>query len=131
MRRMCVWIVAAAMFVVGVTGCSSASRSAAAAGNAAPARAGVRVHVENNNYADMNIFVVDGGMRMRVGFVPGHSTADLQLRRPVPTGLPMRIIGVPIGGGGVATSEPLTLFGGESVTFMVQPQLAMSFAMVR
>jgi uncharacterized lipoprotein len=125
------WVVAAVVLVVGVSGCSSASQSAAAAGNAAPARAAVRLHVENNNYADMNIFVVDGGMHIRVGLVPGHSTADLPLRRPVPTGLPVRIVGVAIGGGGTATSDPLTLFGGESVTFMVQPQLTMSFATVR
>jgi hypothetical protein len=132
MKSMRTLALAATVFAAVVTtACSRATRSADIASEIAPVGSAVRLHVNNNHFADMNVFVIDGGMRTRVGFVPGESAADLPLDRWYRPGTPMRLVASPIGGGGVAASDPVTLFGGETVTFTIQPDLVTSYASVR
>jgi hypothetical protein len=124
-------LAATVLVAAATTGCSRAMRSTDTTSEIAPVGDAVRLRVTNNNFADMNIFVIDGGMRTRVGFVQGESTADLPLGRWYRPGTPMRLVATPVGGAGVAASDPMTLFGGETVTFTIQPDLVTSYASVR
>jgi hypothetical protein len=131
MNRMRVSVLVMTALMIGVIGCSRAMQSAGPAGDVASVDDAVRLRVTNNNFADMDVFVIQGGMQMRLGFVPGESAVSFALPHAVRSGAPVRIVAVPIGGQGFASSDPLTIFGGETVTFTIQPELALSFAMVR
>jgi hypothetical protein len=132
MRRTQTWALAAAVLVAGAAGCSRAAQSADAAGTVAPQRARAQLLVENSNLADLHVFVVSsGGSPMRIGFVAGESTAHFTLDGSYATGNPVSIVAVPVAGMGAARSDPLAIFGGETVTFRVQPELGLSYATVR
>lgn len=40
------------------------------------------VRVENQGFSDMVIYAVDGGQRVRLGLVTGHSTKALPIPQP-------------------------------------------------
>src|SRR5207249_10022322 len=73
----------------------------AAKPGSAPPRAETAVKVQNQNYLDMDVFVVRGGQRIRLGLVTGLST-HLFMFRPevVGTGTDLQFEFHPIGGRG-------------------------------
>src|SRR5438445_7484988 len=46
-----------------------------------------RVRVENQNLADMTIYVYQGSQRIRIGRVSGNSTADLVIPKSIVSGV--------------------------------------------
>jgi hypothetical protein len=99
---------------------------------AAPVASGATVVVQNDNFADMDVFVVrDGDVLTRLGTVTGVSSARFSVDPSLfPTGT-LALVARPIGGSGVARSGPVLVNAGQIVTFMIEPDLHASTASVR
>ena len=113
-------------------GCGCGSTTAGMGTALAPVAGGVTVVVQNQNFADVDVFVVrDGAVVTRLGMVNGESTARFPIDPSLfPTGS-LSLVARPIGGSGVARSGPVLVNGGQTVTFTIQPELAASMATVR
>jgi hypothetical protein len=104
-----------------VAGCSKPAESSP--GGAAPDPQTTELEVVNRSSADMDIYVVRGGQRVRLGFAPGNETTRFALHpaQVAGTGLvhfqasPITGLGRPIG------SEPVMLRLGDVVTLNIPP----------
>ena len=87
--------------------------------------------VENDYRNDVDVYAVYDGTSTRLGMVVAHEkgTFDLSSSRYVSGDL--QIVARPIGGGGLASSGPVTVQGGDRIAFTVAPVLAQSSVMVR
>lgn len=96
------------------------------AGSAAPSPgppANVLVIVTNRSNWDMDVFLVRGGGRSRIGLAPGNQTTRYSLTpAQYVGGSQIRILAVPIVSGRAVTSEPLTLTRGNAITLDIPPQ---------
>src|SRR5215831_13896398 len=63
-----------------------------------PSRDPIPVHVRNENFLDMNIAVVAGGISRRLGQVTGNSVGDFTVAYSVANGQSVVITATPIGG---------------------------------
>jgi hypothetical protein len=90
----------------------------------------IPVHVRNENYLDMNVFVVAGGMPRRLGQVTGNSAADFTIAWSVAYGQPISLTAVPIGGMGSVNSGALSVGPGQVVDFKIGSVLRQSMATV-
>jgi len=87
--------------------------------------------VRNDNFADMNVYVLRGGVALqRLGMVTGGTSAAFPLPGSLFPNGTLQLVGRLIGGGGTVRSDAV-LAPGQTVTFMVQPNLAASAAFVR
>jgi len=86
------------------------------------------VRVTNNNWADMNVFVVRNGMRTRLGTVTSLKTTTFRVpSSTLPRGVTqVRIIADPIGSSRGYISEELPLYPGQEVAMTVQSVIHMS-----
>jgi hypothetical protein len=85
--------------------------------------AAATVEVQNQGFADMTIYVLSQGARVRLGLAVGHSTS----RFPIPAyllrgGRPVRFLADPIGGSGEPVSEEISVDPGETVDLTIPPQ---------
>jgi hypothetical protein len=87
-----------------------------------PPRAETAVKVENQNYLDMNVFVVRGGQRIRLGMVTGLSTQIFVLRPEiVGNANELQFEVHPIGGRGNPRSETITVQPGDVIELTIPP----------
>ena len=87
-----------------------------------PPRAETAVRVNNQNYLDMNVFVVRGGQRMRLGTVVGLSTQIFMLRpEVVGNANELQFEVHPIGGRGNPRTETITVHPGDVVELTIPP----------
>ena len=92
---------------------------------------GAMLVVRNDNFADMDVYVLRGGVALqRLGMVTGGSTAAFPRPESLFPDGTLRLVGRLIGGGGTIRSDALVVAPGQTVTFMVQPYLAASAATV-
>ena len=84
-----------------------------------PARDPVPVHVRNQNFLDMNVFVNVGGMARRLGMVTGNSEADFTIPWSVAYAQPISLTAVPIGGSGRVNTGSFNVGDGEMVDFLI------------
>ncbi|HET9984470.1 MAG TPA: hypothetical protein VFQ38_12810 [Longimicrobiales bacterium] len=92
----------------------------------------VTVAVHNNAFNDVDIYAVGpSGTVDWVGMVTGNSSATLTLRSLAYTAGPLRLLARPIGGRGLARTDPLLVHPGATVDFTVQNNLRLSTAVVR
>ncbi len=80
------------------------------------------VVVDNRSILDMNIYIIRGGQRIRLGTANGLSRTSLK----VPTGIvsgstPVRFLADPIGSTRTPVSEEITVNEGDEVTLMLPP----------
>lgn len=81
------------------------------------------VQVQNQGFADMVVYAVSGGQRIRLGLATGHSTKTFAIPRTLVRGAgPIRFLADPIGGNRTPVSEELTVQPGEVVTLTIPPQ---------
>ena len=81
------------------------------------------VQVQNQGFADMVVYAVSGGQRIRLGLATGHSTKTFVIPRTLVRGAgPIRFLADPIGGNRTPVSEELTVQPGEVVTLTIPPQ---------
>jgi hypothetical protein len=97
----------------------------------APAPRAIRLTVVNDNFYDMNVYVVSGSAGTRLGTVVGNSRGNFVVNRAlIPSG-EARFVGMPIGGFGRAVSDALNVNPGQNVEFRIASNLALSTALVR
>jgi hypothetical protein len=90
----------------------------------------IPVHVKNENFLDMNIFVVVSGVSRRLGNVVGNASADFTIDGGLALGQTIYLTAVPIGGRGQATSGGLSVSPGQMIEFTVASTLRQSVATV-
>jgi hypothetical protein len=91
----------------------------------------IPVHVRNENFLDMNVFVVVSGVSRRLGMVTGNGAGDFKINWSVAYGQPIVLRAVPIGGNGSITSPALSVGEGQEIEFKIGSTLRQSTAIVR
>jgi hypothetical protein len=85
------------------------------------------VRVENNSWMDVNVYAVEGGMRMRLGTVGSMQTARLLVpMRGGPYTRNVTLVAMPIGGTDVFTSPVMQVSRGQALAFSIQPRMSIS-----
>jgi len=91
----------------------------------------IPVHVQNENFLDMNVFIVSGGVSRRLGLVTGNSAADFKIQWSIINGQSIALTATPIGGRGSAGSGSLNVAPGQMIDFKIGSVLRQSTATVR
>ena len=118
--------ITAAALLVFSAGCTSTSRLSP------PSDAVTTVIVRNNNFNDMNVYIISiGGARTRLGFAPGETTTSLVLPASATSSGSVRIVADPVGGTVVARSGELSVNPGDTIDFTIEQNVALSMATVR
>jgi hypothetical protein len=115
--------------VAAVVAAACAHPSQLADGDDLPS-APIGVRVQNQNFNDVNVYAVSGGMARRLGMVVGSSTGTFSLEPSYAT-RPLYIVAAPIGGFGRASSGQLSVEAGDTVEFTIGPRLANSGVFIR
>ena len=85
-------------------------------------QAEVAVSVENQNFLDMNVFLIRGGQRIRLGMVPGLTSSILMVRPElIGYGTELRFELHPIGGRANPVSETITVHPGDVIHLTIPP----------
>jgi len=80
------------------------------------------VEVRNDAFLNMNIYLVRGSARYKLGDVSGNSTRMFEVPRNfVNPGLPVRFQADPIGSNRAAFSQEITLYPGDRLTIRIPP----------
>jgi len=80
------------------------------------------LRVENRNFYEMTIYVIQGGTRTRVGSVPGLSTRRLTLREEfTSTASPIQFLADPVGSRFAPISQELMVRPGDEVGLIIPP----------
>jgi hypothetical protein len=88
-----------------------------------PSNTKVTVLVTNRSNWDMDVYLVRGGQRARVGLAPGGMTTRYGLTpAQYVGGGQIRLLAVPVVSGRAVTSEPLHLSAGQEITLDIPPQ---------
>jgi hypothetical protein len=114
------------LFVIGATVSSlgACSHSNTAYGELSPERA-VAVHVQNQNFLDVDVYAVAEGTSTRLGTVTGNSSRNFVVSDAT-TGQDFSLIATPIGGAGRASTGNITVSGGQTVDFRIGTVLSQS-----
>ncbi|PYO92956.1 MAG: hypothetical protein DMD62_11490 [Gemmatimonadetes bacterium] len=81
------------------------------------------VQVKNQNFSDMNVFVLGAGQRVRLGFVTGLSTQTFTLPADIVRISPQIQFEIhPIGANRNPISETINVIPGDQVTLTIPPQ---------
>lgn len=85
-------------------------------------QAEVAVSVHNQNFLDMDVFIVRSGQRIRLGMVPGLSSRLLMVRPDlIGYGQEVRFEVHPIGGRGDPLTETISVRPGDVVQLTIPP----------
>jgi hypothetical protein len=90
----------------------------------------VQIHVRNENFLDMNVAAVAGGVTRRLGMVTGNSSADFTVPWSLGNGTGIILTATPIGGTGRAVTPSLNIGIGQAIDFKVASVLRQSIAVV-
>lgn len=101
--------------------------------NNAPAgtQGAVGLVVQNQNFYDMDLYVVSEGLATRIGDVSGNSNATFTLDPSFFPSTELRIIATPVGGNGRASSGALNVSPGQTIHFTIASVLRQSSATIR
>lgn len=92
-------------------------------------RSAIPVEVDNRNYSDMDIYLVNGGVRVLVGSAPALTRTTLSL--PPGTsrvGWRVRLLADPIGSSAIIRTPELIVPPGQRVYWTIGPDAASSYA---
>jgi len=115
------------LFLLAVGACHRGSFNNAPAGT----QGAVGLVVQNQNFYDMDLYVVSEGLATRIGDVGGNSSAHFTLDPSFFPSSDFRIIATPVGGNGRASSGPLSVGAGQTINFTIAPVLRHSSASIR
>jgi hypothetical protein len=94
-----------------------------ASGGETSAKKKTRVRVENQNLAEMTIYVYRGSQRMRLGRASGNGVTNLEIPPSMVNGMTeLRFFAEPMGRQRGTLSEPIPVSPGDLVDFMVPPR---------
>ena len=100
-----------------IAGCRAMTRS----GPAAQAPETI-LEVDNRGFADMNIYVVEGSQRIRIGFATGNGRTKLTIpARLVSGSRDLQFLADPVGSNRTAVSDKIYVTPGDRVTLMIPP----------
>jgi hypothetical protein len=88
----------------------------------------IPVHVRNENYLDVNVYVLVGGVRRRLGLVPGNTEADYELDWSMSHGMPVTILAQAIGSSEVASTGEMNVGYDQMIVFRVGSVMRQSVA---
>jgi hypothetical protein len=91
----------------------------------------ISVHVKNENFLDMNIAVVAGGVSRRLGQVSGNASADFKITWSTANGQQLVLTATPIGGRGSYSSPGVSVGFGQMIELSIGSTLRLSSAVVR
>jgi hypothetical protein len=99
---------------------SAACRTASRANYDDERQAETTVSVENQDFLDMTIYVLQSGQRIRLGVAPGHNTTVLKIPDYLVTaGSELQLLCDPIGATREPMSERITVFPGDQLVLIV------------
>jgi len=82
-----------------------------------------RVRVENQNLADMTIYVYRGSQRLRIGRASANGVTNLEIPKSMVSGLTqLRFQAEPIGSNRGIISQPIPVNPGDWVDFVIPPR---------
>jgi hypothetical protein len=117
--------------VLSAAACSHRNYDSAKPQDTAPQPRYLTLSVTNDNFYDMNVYVVSGALGTRLGTVTGNSRTRFTVRQNLfPTGQ-VRFVALPIGGFGRGASDNISVFPGQSVEFRIGSNLALTTALIR
>ena len=80
------------------------------------------IRVDNQSFADMNVYALRSSQRVRLGMAPGNSSSTFEVPRVLVSGMtPLRFVADPIGGNHASVSEEITVAPGDSVVMTIPP----------
>ena len=80
------------------------------------------LEVDNQGFNDVNIYVVTGGFRQRIGFATGHTKTLITIPPSAVTGSRMlQFLADPIGSRRTALSQEIYVAPGDQVTLVIPP----------
>lgn len=92
----------------------------------------IRIEVVNDNYADMNIFIMGDGSNLRLGNVTGNTTATFTLNPDrISPSLGLRLLADPVGSREAFLSDAVTVQPGSIIVLNIHPDLPQSFVILR
>ena len=91
-----------------------------------PAAVKATAAVTNNNLLDVDVFVMAGGTKSRLGTVVTSQSQEFDLPASAVNAGPVRVSADPIGARVAYTSDPLTISDGDRIRLTVSPQLTQS-----
>ena len=80
------------------------------------------LRVQNQNFLDMNVYVLRGGQRIRLGTVPGLSTEVFTIPAYIVRSSPLQFEAHPIGGLANPRSETISVQPGEEIQITIPPR---------
>jgi len=100
-----------------LTGCGAMRQSRTDA--AAPRTV---VEVDNRSFSDMDIYLIDGGQRVRLGMATGNTKTKLVIPSTyVSSARQIRFVADPIGGTRASVSDQIYVDPGDEVTLVIPP----------
>jgi hypothetical protein len=86
----------------------------------------IPLHVKNENFLDMNLYVVVNGVQRRLGTVSGNAQADFKIDASMVMGQTFAVLAVPIGGRGSANTGQLNVGPDQMISFRIASTLRQS-----
>ena len=83
------------------------------------------VTVSNDNWLDVAVYLVNGGMKVRIGTVNSHTTKTLRTRLLSPAS-PVQLMIDPIGATAGHLTDAVVVMPGQRIELRVGPQLSIS-----
>jgi len=124
--RVLIGLLAASATLSAATACS---RPNEAAGELSPATS-IGLDVTNQNFLDMDVYVVSEGLATRLGTVSGNGSRHFMLN-PSVASQDLRIVATPIGGNGRASSGTIAVGPGQTIDFKIGSSLRNSTVDIR
>jgi hypothetical protein len=91
----------------------------------------IPVLVKNENFLDVNVFVIAGGVTRRLGLVSGNSSSQFTIAWSIANAAGVTLTAQPIGSNGRASSGSLNVSPGQIIEFKIGSVLRQSVATVR
>jgi hypothetical protein len=120
-KRRASGITGSSMLLVVLALVTLAGCGAARSPSTGEAAARTTLEVDNRGFADMNVYVVDGGQRIKLGFAPGNTKTVLTIpARMVGSARSLSFVADPVGSSRVSVSDTIYVQAGDRVTLLIQ-----------
>jgi hypothetical protein len=111
------------------TPASPAPQQEASADTAATLAQPIQVRIDNQNFSDMNVYLVNQGTRVLLGSAPGMSKTTLALPSgSVSSQWQVRLLADPVGGSSAIRTPTLLVSPGQNVYWTIGSDPASSYA---
>jgi hypothetical protein len=113
--------------LLGLSAACGASRAPEASGQASPSN-DIPVQIDNQNFSDMNIYVIRSGQRWLVGQAGGLTRTTLTIQNAARGGGRVRLVAEPIGVARPIATPTLLVPRGQSIFWTIGSDPTMSTA---